>query len=773
MKRILLALIALLSIAAGFAQLQHVLPTSVQRFFDERSDRERLLKNNKPVDTYQYQFASSRMVNGVEMIDAFVDIDNVSAIPILRSHGVIVNSVLDGFVTAIVPVDQLATLTKIPGVTNVEVSRVVELCTDSTRSVTHAGQVLNGPDFGLPQAYDGTGVIIGIIDTGFDYRHLAFRCPDDTSRTRIVRVYDRENSTGHPVIIGNSQLSGSVFMGEQLDTMTYDTQSTHGTHTASIAAGTHVGPYGGMAPGADIVMCTIRNLEYHITETYVVDAIKYIYSYADSVGKPCVISMSISINDGSHDGNDRISKAVAQLTGPGRIFVISAGNSGNRSFYTHGPVTVEKPLNMLFCYEADGLNTDYTYYYKSLSFDTWVRDKGVRLLCKYHIFDKYTQRIAWESDLISIFKKIDSSEFSEFYGPDETVDNVGYMSALITQTSSGKFELTCNVVNLKSKSYTIDSDGKIRSRYQIGLSLYSPSLIYPNQPDSCYIDSWMSSGKRGTYSGLVYVDEIDENGDTISTQAIENFYQQRYDYCCINTYAVHDSVISAGAFIGRTFFYSLNKQRIVGYPDANTGGIYLVSAYEYPGQGPTGKHLPTIMAPGYYVVSAGSRNSYMNSYTHTDVVMRQDGYPWGAMSGTSMASPTVAGIIAQWLQIAPNLSPGDIKNIFSQTSIRDYYTNEPTYGKRFGPNGKIDAMAGVQYLLELMEDDILLGDVNGDGLITIRDVTVLISYLLSHDDSLGVVFLNADLNGDGILAIRDVTLLINLVLSGGASTDPV
>ena len=773
MRRLLSAITALLTLAVAFAQLQHSLPISVQRFLDERSDRQRIMNNNRShaSATYRSQYAPPTMINGVEMVDGFIDIDNVQAIPILKSHGVIINCVFDGFVTAQMPVDKLTTLTEIPGVSNVEVSRVLELCTDSTLRVTHALQVLNGPDYGLPQAYDGTGVIIGVIDAGFDYQHLAFRNANDISKTRIVRVYDEVNTTGHPIVIGNNVSRGSVFMGEQIDTMTYDTSSAHGTHTASIAAGMHVGGYGGMAPGADIVLCSVRNMENTITETFVINAMKYVYSYADSVGKPCVLSLSISTNQGSHDGLDRISKAVAQLTGPGRIFVIAAGNSGDKGYYAHGPVTVEKPLHMLLSFSHLFLNTDGAYYYIDQWFDTWVRELRTRLLCKFHIFDKETQRIAWESDLISTYKKIDSSVISEFYGPDETYDSVGYLSALISQASSSKYELQCYVHNLKSKSFTVNSSGQIKSRYQIGVSLYAPSLKYSSQPDSCYIDSWMCSGQRGTYSGPVYIDEISEDGDTISTQEIQNYYIGRSSRCSINTYAVHDSVISAGAYVARTSYYSLSFDSIFGDPNGYTGGIYSVSSYQFPGYGPTGQHLPTITAPGYLVVAAGSRYSYFNG-GHRSVVMRtDDGYPWGVMSGTSMAAPTVAGIIAQWLQINPNLSPGDIKNIFDQTAIRDVNTMDYTNGPHFGPYGKIDALAGAQYILSLMENEILLGDVNGDGFVKIKDVTVLINYLLSHDDSLGIVFANADINGDGRLTIKDVTLLINLLLSGGEYTE--
>jgi subtilisin family serine protease len=132
---------------------------------------------------------------------------------------------------------------------------------------------------------------------------------------------------------------------------------------------------------------------------------------------------------------------------------------------------------------------------------------------------------------------------------------------------------------------------------------------------------------------------------------------------------------------------------------------------------------------------------------------------WGVMTGTSMASPTVAGIIAQWLQINPSLSPGDIKAVIAATAIKDNFTVSP----HFGPNGKIDALAGARYLLGI-SDEHLVGDVNNDGEVTIKDVTILIDYLLTQDLSgLNEEFL--DVNQDGLVSIKDVTALIDMLLS--------
>ncbi len=61
--------------------------------------------------------------------------------------------------------------------------------------------------------------------------------------------------------------------------------------------------------------------------------------------------------------------------------------------------------------------------------------------------------------------------------------------------------------------------------------------------------------------------------------------------------------------------------------------------------------------------------------------------------------------------------------------------------------------------------DVKLGDVDGNGEISIVDVTLLIEYLLGGDPE-GIILANADVDGDSDITINDVTRLINLLLNG-------
>ena len=71
------------------------------------------------------------------------------------------------------------------------------------------------------------------------------------------------------------------------------------------------------------------------------------------------------------------------------------------------------------------------------------------------------------------------------------------------------------------------------------------------------------------------------------------------------------------------------------------------------------------------------------------------------------------------------------------------------------------------YFFFQSDDNILLGDVNNDGVVNIADVTSLIDYLLGSGNDINLK--NADVNQDGTINIADVTALIDLLLGGNAT----
>lgn len=81
-------------------------------------------------------------------------------------------------------------------------------------------------------------------------------------------------------------------------------------------------------------------------------------------------------------------------------------------------------------------------------------------------------------------------------------------------------------------------------------------------------------------------------------------------------------------------------------------------------------------------------------------------------------------------------------------------------------DGTESVWSNIQHVtLTGIDDEPLLGDVNGDGEVSVGDVTALIDILLSGNEDLTDITA-ADMNGDSDVSIADVTALIDYLLSG-------
>jgi len=90
-----------------------------------------------------------------------------------------------GLQTARVPLTSLDDLLQVPGLLRVQVNYKGKTQLDAGRRDVGGDQVFAGT--GLPQPYTGAGVIVGIVDNGFDYTHPVFRHAV-TGQSRIVRA---------------------------------------------------------------------------------------------------------------------------------------------------------------------------------------------------------------------------------------------------------------------------------------------------------------------------------------------------------------------------------------------------------------------------------------------------------------------------------------------------------------------------------------------------------------------------------------------------------
>jgi subtilisin family serine protease len=161
---------------------------------------------------------------------------------------------------------------------------------------------------------DGTGVLIGVVDTGFDLTHPMFR--DANGKLRVEGLLD--------------QVDGKEFDAEGVEHAWASgdkpgaDKDGHGTHVACIAGGTGFQSCEGIAPGARFLL--VRS---NFRETPA--AVSWVFEKAN--GRPCVANLSFGRHSGAHDGTDFEERFHGQFTGPGKIVVIAAGNDREENLH--------------------------------------------------------------------------------------------------------------------------------------------------------------------------------------------------------------------------------------------------------------------------------------------------------------------------------------------------------------------------------------------------------------------------------------------------------
>lgn len=164
-------------------------------------------------------------------------------------------------------------------------------------------------------------------------------------------------------------------------------------------------------------------------------------------------------------------------------------------------------------------------------------------------------------------------------------------------------------------------------------------------------------------------------------------------------------------------------------------------------------------------------SSYFNRYATTDFFKASNGMKQSQFFCTLRNEPEVAKRIYQLCYKFVNKDLDELCEYFD-----DYYR----YAKPSLENNKTVATDPTDYAAQavqavswirqrasyiinkLMQEVRIPGDVDGDGYITIKDVTMLIDYLLGQTEL--PIELNADVNQDGTVNIQDTTAIIDLLL---------
>lgn len=590
------------------------------------------------------------------LMTTFLRVSETMTDELLQQYDCKVYARLGDICIVTIPKDRLPELSQDSQVLRIEASPSAHVTMDEVP--THVNALPAYQQTAQHEAYTGKGVVMGVMDIGFDLTHPNFYNDATLSNCRIKTFWDQlaasDDVSRFPVgkeYVGTEQL---LAVGCATDGKTQQ----HGTHTTGIAAGCgYTTNYRGIAFESDIALVAnavtedtiyIDKKDYY-KYTSATDALgfKYLFDYAEQQGKPCVASFSEGYTPYMDDDDLLYSEFLERLTGPGRILVASAGNESLNATYFEKPHGMEEAGAFLQLYKKQAayrLLTDGHPTLMVIHYDGQQEDGQLAMVMNSE---------TWEKGVL-----VDTL----FIGKDTlAVSITAHTSSLI----SGKMMY---MITLKSNTY-------INRLGDIALATIG---------SDCWLQLFGSSS-----SSL-------KNSDTIL----------RWHAAQKGLNILAPGGLAAPICVG-SISYRLEYVNIHGNTIQENWGEAPGTWTPFSSTGPTigGLPKPDIAAPGLNVITSLS-SYYLEEHpvdekpntmdvAHIDVNGRT--YPWGAMSGTSMSTPAVAGAIALWLEAKPTLTKDDIMGVLERTS--KHPEPELSYpNNRYG-YGEIDVYRGLLDIL--------------------------------------------------------------------------
>jgi subtilisin family serine protease len=281
----------------------------------------------------------------------------------LAAAGFVVHARAGPVVSGDLPVSNIGLLADMPGVKRAEASRVLPHELDAALPEANIAPLHTGP---LPRR--GSGVVVGIVDSGIDFRHPSFQKADGSSR--ILAIWDQGLTPvqgevspapfNYGVEYKQATISAALRPGARASLVRHvDPAPFHGTHVAGIAAGNGQpakapmsggkARFVGVAPDADLIVVANTRTQAQNPGSLgdsadTLDAVQYILNSAVDLGRPVAINHSQGDNVGPHDGSSLLEVGIDHLiAGRGRVLIKSAGNEGDKSHHAEGDLNGAAP----------------------------------------------------------------------------------------------------------------------------------------------------------------------------------------------------------------------------------------------------------------------------------------------------------------------------------------------------------------------------------------------------------------------------------------------
>lgn len=205
----------------------------------------------------------------------------------------------------------------------------------------------------------GTGVLIGIVDTGINYTNKLFQYEDDT--TRVVSIWDQTIAGDPPkpfdfgTVYTEEQINEALKASDPYTIVPSKDDIGHGTFLAGVAAGddrSSVDAYTGAAPDAMLVVVKLRQASDAVRKLYfipdetpayqdidILQGIVYVLEEGTRLNKPVVLLIGLGSNIGSHGGTTIMESFLETLTLYSRVVIVTAaGNEGNAAHHYQGKI---------------------------------------------------------------------------------------------------------------------------------------------------------------------------------------------------------------------------------------------------------------------------------------------------------------------------------------------------------------------------------------------------------------------------------------------------